>query len=86
MVYRERIIAKLTEAFHPAELEVIDDSGKHAGHGGHHPEGETHFTVRIAAEAFRDKTRLARHRMINETLKAELAERVHALAIEADPA
>lgn len=87
MVYRERITTKLTEAFAPSRLEVVDDSVQHRGHAGsgHHPDGETHFTVRIASEKFRDTTRLARHRMINDVLKDELAERVHALAIEAEP-
>jgi BolA protein len=85
MSYRQRMIDKLTAAFSPSLLEVIDESERHHGHGGAHPEGETHFAIRIVAEAFRGKSRLARHRMINEVVAAELAERVHALTIEADP-
>lgn len=93
MTYRERMIDKLTVAFAPTLLEVIDESDSHHGHagahhgsGGHHAQGETHFLIRIVSSAFRDATRLQRHRMINEVLKEELAERVHALSIEADPA
>lgn len=86
MTYRERMIDKLTAAFAPTVLEVIDESERHHGHGGAHAEGETHFAIRIVAAAFRGKSRLARHRMINEVVAAELAERVHALSIEADPA
>lgn len=86
MTYRQRMIDKLTAAFHPTYLEVIDESDRHHGHGGAHAQGETHFVVQIASAAFRDTSRLQRHRMINETLKLELAERVHALTIEADPA
>ena len=37
----------------------------------------------IVAEAFRGKSRLERHRMINETLVGELEGGVHALAIHA---
>ena len=35
------------------------------------------------AEAFRGKSRIERHRMINQTLSGELAGGVHALAIHA---
>ena len=86
MTYRERMIAKLTAAFSPSFLDVIDESDRHHGHGGGHAEGETHFLVQIAAPAFAGTSRVQRHRMINEVLKDELAERVHALSIEVDPA
>jgi BolA protein len=35
------------------------------------------------ADAFRGKSRIERHRMINETLSSELAGDIHALAIHA---
>ena len=77
------ITNKLTKAFAPESLDVIDESDMHAGHAGHRPGGETHFRVTIVAEAFRGKTRIDRHRMINTILAAELAGGVHALAIHA---
>jgi BolA family transcriptional regulator, general stress-responsive regulator len=77
------ITRKLTEAFDPESLRVVDESHEHAGHAGHRPGGETHFRVYIVAQAFAGKTRIERHRMINETLAAELAGGVHALAIHA---
>jgi BolA family transcriptional regulator, general stress-responsive regulator len=83
MTRRDVIAEKLTKAFAPASLKVIDESHQHAGHAGHRPSGETHFRVYIVAEAFRGKSRLERHRMINETLGSELAGGVHALAIHA---
>ena len=46
------IAQKLTVAFSPAELSVVDDSAKHAGHSGSRPEGETHFSVRVVSNAF----------------------------------
>jgi BolA protein len=85
MTYCDRITAKLVDAFRPSRLEVIDESARHAGHNAAAATlGETHFRVRITAAAFAGMSRLERHRRINELLKAELAERVHALAIEAD--
>jgi BolA protein len=86
MTYRERMTAKLTAAFAPTFLEVVDDSDHHKGHAGAGALDETHFVIRIVSPAFAGTTRLARHRMINEVVKEELAERVHALSIEADPA
>ena len=85
MTYRERMIAKLTAAFAPTLLEVIDDSEAHRGHAGAGALEETHFTVRIVSPAFAGTTRVARHRMIHDAVREELAERVHALSIEADP-
>jgi len=74
---------KLTAAFVPTRLEVVDESHRHEGHAGHRPGGETHYRVYIVAPAFAGKSRIDRHRMINATLSAELAGGVHALAIHA---
>ena len=79
----ERITQKLTAAFAPQELKVIDESHQHQGHGGWREGGETHFRVNIVSDAFAGKSRLDRHRMVNAALAEELAERVHALAIAA---
>ena len=80
---RERIEAALTARFAPQRLEVVDESHLHAGHAGWRQGGETHFRVTIVADAFEGASRLARHRMVNEALAAELADGVHALAIRA---
>jgi BolA family transcriptional regulator, general stress-responsive regulator len=74
---------KLKAAFNPVALSVIDESDQHAGHSGAHPSGESHFRVKIMAEAFRGVSRVGQHRLVNEALAQELKSRVHALAIEA---
>ena len=83
MSTKDLITNKLTKAFAPQSLGVVDESHLHAGHAGHRPGGETHFRVTIVAEAFHGKNRVERHRMINAILAAELAGHVHALAIHA---
>jgi BolA protein len=83
MQTKDVITRKLTEAFAPESLNVVDESAQHQGHAGHRPEGETHYRVYIVAEAFRGKSRIDRHRMINSALAAELSGGVHALAIHA---
>ena len=79
----KRISAKLTDAFAPDQLLVEDQSDRHAGHAGARPEGETHFSVKLVSEAFRGKSRIERHRMVNAALADDLATRVHALTINA---
>ena len=79
----DHITKKLTEAFAPQSLKVEDESHQHEGHAGHRPGGQTHFRIYIVSQAFKGKTRLERHRMINGTLSSELAGSVHALAIRA---
>ena len=79
----EIITEKLTGAFAPSNLRVVDESHQHEGHGGHRAGGQTHFRVYIVSEAFRGKSRIERHRMINAALAAELQGGVHALAIHA---
>src|SRR5437879_13436315 len=81
----EHIITnKLREAFSPESLEVRDESHQHEGHAGHRAGGQTHFRVYIVSEAFRGKSRIERHRMINATLAGELEGSVNALAIHAN--
>ena len=83
MAVKDIIATKLNAAFAPQRLDVEDESHRHEGHAGHRPGGQTHFRVTIVAEAFRGKSRIQRHRMVNETLAQELAGGVHALAIHA---
>jgi BolA family transcriptional regulator, general stress-responsive regulator len=83
MTTRDLITEKLTKAFAPERLEVIDESHQHAGHAGSRPGGETHYRVYIVSQAFEGKSRLERHRMVNKTLSGELKAGVHALAVHA---
>src|SRR5687768_7801475 len=74
---------KLTVAFAPEALEILNDSHRHAGHAGSPGTGETHFTIKVVSAAFAGKSRLERHRMVNDVLAEELAGKVHAFAIKA---
>jgi BolA family transcriptional regulator, general stress-responsive regulator len=71
--------AKLSAAFAPVRLDIIDESHRHAGHAGARPEGETHFRVEIVAAAFAGKSRVERQRLVYAALAEELQSRVHAL-------
>ncbi|HVB90075.1 MAG TPA: BolA family protein [Beijerinckiaceae bacterium] len=80
---KQRMTAKLQAAFAPASLEVIDESHLHAGHLQAGNAKETHFRVKIVAKVFAGRSRLDRHRAVNGILAQDLANGVHALAIEA---
>jgi BolA family transcriptional regulator, general stress-responsive regulator len=90
MAVGDRIKAKLQAALAPSSIEVIDESHKHATHA-HAVErrgtaggvGGTHFRVKVVSETFRGKSRVDRHRDINQLLKTEFESGVHALAIDA---
>lgn len=76
------IRAKLTAAFAPDRLEVIDESEQHRGHGGWREGGETHFRVVMSAAALAPLSRVERSRAVHKALAEELAGPVHALALE----
>ena len=84
---RERMETRLKEAFATSEVQVIDESHKHAGHivhaGGAAHGGETHFRVRIVSAAFTGKSRVERHRAVNAVFAHEFSAGLHALALEA---
>nr|ABD57887.1 BolA-like protein [uncultured Methylocystis sp. GSC357] len=82
-VVKAAIESKISAALSPTRLIVIDESAHHAGHRGHHSDGESHFRVNVTSAAFRGKSRIERHRIIHEILAEELAGRVHALALVA---
>jgi BolA family transcriptional regulator, general stress-responsive regulator len=74
---------RLRAALHPTRLVVTNDSARHRGHAGDDGSGESHFTVEVVAERFAGMSRVERQRAVNEALRDQLAERVHALAIRA---
>jgi BolA protein len=77
MRIQDTIEAKLAERFAPLHLAVVNESGNH----NVAPGSETHFKVVLVAPEFAELRLLARHRLVNETLAAELAGGVHALAV-----
>ena len=83
MSVEETIREKLTTAFSPEALQVVNESHHHAGHSSSPGTGESHFAVRVVSPAFEGKSRLERHRMVNAVLADELAGKVHALAVTA---
>ncbi|MDP3823792.1 MAG: BolA family protein [Burkholderiales bacterium] len=76
-----QIEEQLSAALQPASLEVQDDSHLHAGHAGAR-EGR-HFSVRVVSARFNGLSRLARHRLVYDSLNLLMQRGIHALAIDA---
>lgn len=77
----EAVRTKLTQRFAPTRLQVEDESHRHAGHEGARPEGESHFRVEVVSSAFTGLSRVARQRLVYETLGAEIKGGIHALSL-----
>lgn len=74
--------ARLTQHLTPVELEIIDESAKHAGHAGA-AGGGGHYIVRITADAFRDRNLIQRHRLVYDAVGDMMQRDIHALSIDA---
>lgn len=86
MTRADRMKTLLTQALSPTDLQIVDDSHKHAGHAGAQPEGETHYTVHIQAPAFEGLSRVAMQRAVMAALRPEFESGLHALSIKASAA
>ena len=84
MSKRQQIEDALQAAFSPSALEVVDDTESHRGHAGFTEGVESHFNVMIRADAFKDMSRIGRHRAIHTALGPELIASIHALALDVD--
>lgn len=83
MTVESRMREKLMISLRPTRLDVVNESHLHAGHRSSPGTGESHFRVLIVSEAFSGKSRVERHRIVNDLLSNELKNAVHALAIKA---
>jgi BolA protein len=73
---------RLEEALAPTELEVIDDSHRHAGHAGAR-DGRGHFNVRLVSPSFSGKRQVERHKLVYAALGSLMQTDIHALGLTA---
>jgi len=83
MSLHTRMREKLMTTLNPTRLDVVNESHLHAGHGGSPGTDESHFSLLIVSGDFSGKSRIERHRIVNDLLRDELRDGVHALAIKA---
>ena len=77
MQVQQTIENKLTAAFTPDFLQVLNESDMHAVPA----DSETHFKLVIVSDLFEGMRAVQRHQRVYQLLSAELAGGVHALAL-----
>lgn len=78
----QSIRERLNRAFSPVQIDITDDSQRHAGHAGA-AAGGGHFSVRVVSEKFRGCSLIERHRMIYLAVSDMMPREIHALSIQA---
>ena len=74
------IEATLRQAFAPQDLNIEDESDRHAGHTGA-ASGGGHFRVVIVSDTFRGQTLVQRHGAVYAALGDAMRSEIHALAL-----
>ena len=74
---KQTLETKLQQALSPLHLEVIDETGNHNVPS----DNQSHYKVIAVADAFEGQSLIQRHRQINQILKEELDNGIHALAL-----
>ncbi len=78
-----RIKSQLIKKLSPITLKIRDDSDLHAGHGNvKETDKETHFHIKIVSSAFKEKSKLVRHKLVYDILKEEFSKGLHALELD----
>ncbi|UCC56455.1 MAG: BolA family transcriptional regulator [Gammaproteobacteria bacterium] len=77
-----RLRTRLTDALNPIEIEIIDESARHAGHAGA-ASGGGHYILHIMSEAFAGKSLIQRHRLVYDAVGDMMHSEIHALSIQA---
>ncbi len=68
-------------ALEPVQLDIQDDSARHAGHAGAKDGG--HYAVRIISPRFAGLSTMQRHRLVYDAIGDLPGQRIHALSIRA---
>ena len=82
MTRAEQITTRLTDAFDPEHLDVVDESEMHRGHAGFQEGGESHFRVKMVSSALVGQSRIAQHRAVHTAIGKQLMGEIHALALD----
>ena len=77
----ERMRAAL-QSLRPVQLDIVDESHKHAGHEGAR-DGRGHFALDIVSDIFAGLAPLARHRRVYQAMGEMMQTDIHALSIRA---
>jgi BolA protein len=74
--------ALLTAEFAPQKIVIEDQSEQHRGHAGARPGGETHYHLTLVSAAFEGLSRVARQRLVYQSVGEEFETGLHALSLD----
>ena len=77
----KNILRKLEKELNPELIEIKDESHLHANHNPSAKEGGTHFKIKIVSKKFKGKSRIERHRIVNDILVNEFKKGLHTLTL-----
>ena len=77
----KNILYKLEKELNPTLIEIKDESHLHANHNPSAKEGGTHFKIKIVSKKFKGKSRIEKHRIVNNILENEFKKGLHALTL-----
>lgn len=80
---RKKIIEDKLKILEPTTLIINNDSALHADHPGNSSkDGESHFSIEIASLKLENLNKIEQHKIINNLLKDEFKNGLHALSIK----
>ncbi|MDQ3186699.1 MAG: BolA family transcriptional regulator [Pseudomonadota bacterium] len=82
MVSTVELIRRKLASLDPEQIEIVDESARHAGHEGAKG-GGGHYILTIVSRKFLGKSTLARHRLVYTILNEMMHKDIHALSVKA---
>ncbi len=81
----KRLAEALSDAFPESELEIVNMSHLHAGHGGDDGTGETHFEIYLNVPELDKLSRVERQRYLHKTIGSKLFSEIHSISFHIGP-
>jgi BolA family transcriptional regulator, general stress-responsive regulator len=76
------LIKRKLAVLDPEQIEIVDESARHAGHEGA-KSGGGHYVLTIVSRKFSGKPALVRHRLVYTLLNEMMHKDIHALSVKA---
>ena len=81
MMIEEQLKDILEKTFTCQNLMIVNESRHHIGHTNSPETGESHFSVTIVSDDFKNMSRIQRHQQVNECVHHLFDEGLHALSL-----
>jgi len=82
MNMEEKIKAAIKNKIKTHDMQLINESHKHAGHAGDDGSGQTHFKLMIVSDDFLNLNRVQRQRLVNAAISECFDAGLHAISLK----